>query len=257
MAREYWSNQQGFNDVPGAKYEEGFAQPHHGDRGTPEQPSSAPSCPSGPTITISREAGARGRAIGQRLGQRLGWQVYDRELMEYLASDSVASAELFGELDEIQTQWVNQQLALLKKNALEKSGNIPENDDSKHGTLALFKVILALGAKGRVILVGRGAHWILPESHTLRVRVVANLDDRVTYLAQTLRLSHTESMQRCRLRDQKRQDFAKQAFGSIIVDPNHFDMVLNSSRLGEDVSTQLIREAMQAKEGLGQMVLRP
>jgi cytidylate kinase len=177
--------------------------------------------------------------------------------MEYLASDSVASAELFGELDESQTQWVNQQLALLKKRSMEKSTNLPENEDSKHGTLALFKVVLALGAKGRVILVGRGAHWILPESHTLRVRVVANLDDRVAYLAQTLRLSHTESMQRCRLRDQKRQDFAKQAFGSIIVDPNHFDIVLNSSRLGEDVSTHLIREAMQAKEGLGQMVLRP
>lgn len=255
MAREYWSNQQGFNDVPGARFEEGFAQPHHGDRGNPEQALATKRCPSGPTITISREAGSRGRAIGQRLGQRLGWQVYDRELMEYLASDSVASAELFGELDEIQTEWVNQQLALLKKRPIENPN--PDDESTRSGTLALFKVILALGAKGRVILVGRGAHWILPESHTLRVRVVANLDDRVAYLAQTLRLSHTEALQRCRLRDQKRQDFAKQSFASIIVDPNHFDIVLNSSRLGEDVSTQLIREAVQAKEGLGQMVLRP
>lgn len=255
MAREYWSNQQGFNDVPGARFEEGFAQPHHGDRGNPEQALATKRCPSGPTITISREAGSRGRAIGQRLGQRLGWQVYDRELMEYLASDSVASAELFGELDEIQTEWVNQQLALLKKRPIENPN--PDDEATRSGTLALFKVILALGAKGRVILVGRGAHWILPESHTLRVRVVANLDDRVAYLAQTLRLSHTEALQRCRLRDQKRQDFAKQSFASIIVDPNHFDIVLNSSRLGEDVSTQLIREAVQAKEGLGQMVLRP
>lgn len=248
MAREYWSNQQGFSDGPGGNFGEGFAPPHHGDRGDREQASSVPACPSGPIITISREAGSRGRTIGQRLGQRLGWQVYDRELMEYLASDSVASAELFGELDEVQTQWVNQQFAALKKRLGEGPGE---------GTLALFKVILALGAKGRVILVGRGAHWILPESHTLRVRVVANLDDRVGYLAQTLRLSHTESMQRCRLRDQKRQDFAKQALGSIIVDPNHYDLVLNSSRLGEDVSTQLIRETVQMKEGLGQMVLRP
>ena len=257
MAREYWSNQQGFSDSPGGRFEEGYAQPHHGDRGNREPSGLAPSCPSTPTITISREAGSRGRAIGHRLGQRLGWQVYDRELMEYLASDTVASAELFGELDEAQSEWVRQQFDSLKK----RTGGVPVtgsgDQDPRVGTLALSKVILALGAKGRVILVGRGAHWILPESHTLRVRVVANLEERVAYLAQTLRLSHMESMQRCKLRDQKRQDFAKQAFGSIIVDPGHYDLVINSSRLGEDVSTQLIQEAVHAKEGFSQMALRP
>ncbi|MEI6323955.1 MAG: cytidylate kinase-like family protein [Gemmataceae bacterium] len=240
MAREYWSSHEGFS--------EGFEVPHHGDRGEVDPSSLVPGCPGGPILTISREAGSRGRAIGQRLGQRLSWQVYDRELMEYLASDSVASSELFGELDEAQKLWVNDQWAKLK---------LRLGADLGEGTLSLLRVILALGVKGRVILVGRGAHWILPESHTLRVRVVGTREDRYAYLAQTLRLSPTEAQHRCRLRDQKRQDFARQAFGFQIADPVHYDMVLNSSRLGEEVCVQLMHETVQVKERLGLMILRP
>ncbi len=240
MAREYWSSREGFA--------EGFEVPHHGDRGAPVPSSLTSECPAGPILTISREAGARGRAIGQRLGQILSWQVYDRELMEYLASDSVASAELFGELDDAQKQWVNDQWAKLK---------LGLGADLGEGTISLFRVILALGVKGRVILVGRGAHWIFPESHTLRVRMVGTPEDRFAYLAQTLRLNPTEAHHRCRLRDQKRQDFARQAFGFQIADPVHYDMVLNSSRLGEEVCVQLMRETIQVKDRFGQMVLRP
>ena len=58
MAREYWSSHEGFS--------EGFEVPHHGDRGEMDPSSLVPGCPGGPILTISREAGSRGRAIGQR-----------------------------------------------------------------------------------------------------------------------------------------------------------------------------------------------
>ncbi len=214
--------------------------PRHGDQG--DRGPSGPDrfFPEASTITISREAGSRGRAIGQRLGQRLGWQVYDRELLEFIANDSVAQAELNEELSVAQKEWVERTwrdlFAVL-------------GQANREGFGSLFRVILSLGAKGRVILVGRGAHWILPEDQTLRIRVVGHLEERVGYLSQTLRLSRNEANQRLKMRDQRRLEFAKTVFGQAIADPIHYDMVLNSSRLGEDLCSTLIRETITLKDG--------
>lgn len=215
--------------------------PRHGYQGDRAETVPGQSIPDGYSITISREAGSRGRAIGQRLGQRLGWQVYDRELLEFMANDPVAQAELNEELSSSQKDWVEKVWTSLV-------GRLGQANAEGFGSL--FRVILSLGAKGRVILVGRGAHWILPENQTLRVRVVGSVDDRVSYLSQTLRMSRPEAQQRLRLRDQRRTEFAKSVFGQSLADPIHYDLVLNSSRLGEDLCSTLIRETITLKDGL-------
>jgi len=221
--------------------------PRHGDQGDRGTQTHQGAIPEGLTITISREAGARGRAIGQRLGQRLGWQVYDRELLEFMANDPVALGELAEELTPVQKNWVEKEWTRLSARLGEKQ---------LEGFVSLFRVMLSLGAKGRIILVGRGAHWVLPENHILRVRVVGAIEERANYLSQTLRLSRTEAQQRLRMRDQRRMEFAKSVFGQNIADPIHYDMVLHSSRLGEDGCAALIKEAVHLREGIGARIVR-
>src|SRR5262245_9645591 len=82
--------------------------PRHGFQGD-RTPVVLPDIPVALTIAISREAGARGGTIGRRVGQKLRWQVYDQELLEYLAQDGVAHQELLEHLPEAAGRWVDRQ----------------------------------------------------------------------------------------------------------------------------------------------------
>ena len=114
-----------------------------------------------------------------------------------------------------------------------------------HANVGLL--LLALGASGEVILVGRGAGWLLPRASTLHVRVVAPLQDRVAYMSQWLRLTAQEAAEQVRGRDRRREDFVAAHFHGKPSDIHQYDLLLNSSLLGEDVCADLIAQAARAK----------
>ncbi|HEY1319417.1 MAG TPA: cytidylate kinase family protein, partial [Streptosporangiaceae bacterium] len=123
----------------------GSAQPGplHGYRGE-AAPAAADRWPSGLTIALSREAGARGGSIARRAGRKLGWQVVDQELLEFLTQDEQA----FQELPAAAREWANERLdQLLRARVLSTDA----------GVVALARTVLLLGAQGEVVIVGRGA----------------------------------------------------------------------------------------------------
>ena len=67
------------------------------------------------------------------------------------------------------------------------------NLSSSPALLNLARVVLALGAQGQVVMIGRGAGLILTRPTTLHVRVVAPLPDWVAYMGQWLRLTVEEA----------------------------------------------------------------
>jgi cytidylate kinase len=107
--------------------------------------------------------------------------------------------------------------------------------------------VLGLACRGQVVLVGRGAHCILPRPSTLAVRVVAPERDRVAYMAQWLRLTEPEARERVEAQDRRRADFLLAHFGRRPDDLYQYDLVLNSSTLGEEVCAELIAHAVRAR----------
>src|ERR1051325_10754067 len=89
--------------------------PHHGFQGDRGAPVTVPSVPLSLTIAISREAGARGGSVGRRVGRRLGWQVYDQELLEYIAQEGTFRQELVEHLSAAAGEWAEQQLERLRR----------------------------------------------------------------------------------------------------------------------------------------------
>lgn len=212
--------------------------PHHGfqgDRGPTPPPAESPA---GLTVAVSREAGARGGTIGRRVGRKLGWQVYDQELLEYVAQEGPLRQELVDQLTPAAAQWVEDQLQrLLREQAI-----------SQHPTIIqLTRTVLALGAQGKVVLIGRGAGMVLPRETTLSVRVVAPLADRIAYLSQWLRLTEEEATERVHMRDTQRAEFLSTHFHRQATDLYLYDLLLNSTRLGEDLCADLIVQAAQTK----------
>ena len=114
--------------------------PRHGDQGD-RGPAPPPSgLPAGLCVALSREAGARGGAIGRRVGHKLGWQVFDQELLEYMAQDAVVRQGVLDNLAPAVAEWVEGRLQLLLR----------EQNLSQHPALQnLARVVLALGRRAR------------------------------------------------------------------------------------------------------------
>jgi cytidylate kinase len=213
--------------------------PRHGfqgDRGNATVPAGA--VPLGLTIAVSREAGARGGSIGRRVGRKLGWQVYDQELLEYMAQDGPTRQTLAEALSPAGATWVEQQLERLQRE---------ENLSQHPSAVNLARVVLALGVQGRIVLIGRGAGFILPPESTLHIRLVAPLQDRIAYMSQWLRLTVEEAAERVRLRDTRRNEFVRTHFHREPDDVYQYDLVINSCRLGEEACAELIAQAARAR----------
>jgi cytidylate kinase len=212
--------------------------PLHGNRGDVE---SVPvlEVPLGLSIAISRETGARGTSIARRLGKKLGWQVYTQELLEFLGANESARSHLLSDVPKNASAWADAQLERLhRENVLLPGAELGE----------LPRLILTIAARGQVILVGRGAGYLLPRETTLHVRIVAPLKERIAYMMQSMRWTHVEADTQVRERDEKRRAFLLKYFNHRTDEIHAYDMVLNSFLLGEEISAEAIAVAVRGRE---------
>jgi cytidylate kinase len=193
------------------------------------------------SVAISRESGARGGTIARRVGRKLGWSIYDQELLEYMAQDTVARQGILDNLPAATRERVEVRVqSLLREEAI-----------SQHPWVVdLARVVLALGAQGQVVLLGRGAGCILPAETTLNVRVIAPLAARVAYMSQWMRLSLEEAAERVRVRDERRAEFLMTWFHREPGEMHQYDLLLNSSLLGEELCAELIVHAVRSRSPL-------
>jgi len=128
----------------------------------------------GPFLTISREAGSGGAEVAQRVASRLGWAVLDKELVDCLASDLKLEPRVLKLIDETRANWFSETLLNLFNSRLVAQQSYVE---------LLGKVVALAASTEPVVIVGRGAHLILPHEHGLYVRVIAPRPIRLTELA--------------------------------------------------------------------------
>jgi cytidylate kinase len=210
--------------------------PRHGFQGDRAALPKGPLLPASLTVSVSREAGSRGASIAARAGARLGWQVYTQELLEYMAHAGTVRPAAVEELSPEARGWVDVRLKYL----LEQKQLHPSLTE-------LARTVLTLGVLGEVLLIGRGAGFILPHESTLHVRIIAPRDDRVAYLSQWLRLPLEEAAAQVDLRDTRRREFIATHLGREAGDMYQYDLLLNSSLLGEELCAELIVQAAKAK----------
>jgi cytidylate kinase len=193
--------------------------------------------PAGPafTITLSREAGANGTQIAHLVGERLGWPVYDRELLQKIADEMGLHTRLLESLDEKRVRWL--------EGAAAGFGSAPTVSESAY-LRRLLKTVLSLGAHGHCVLVGRGAAQILPAPTTLRVRLVAPLEDRITTTSQKRGMSREEARRYVARTDEERFYFVSGHFHKDPASPEQYDLVLNTARFSAEACAELIVEAL-------------
>ncbi len=197
-----------------------------------------PPAPPRPVVTISREYGALGAAIGRAVAERLGFAFWDRELVNKVSSSLSKPAGLLESLDERQHSVVLDFLAALM-NKKESHGGEYQRE--------LTRIIRTVATEGSAVIVGRGAQFIVRPKMALRVRVIAPFSVRVEGIEQRERLSRADAERRVREVDQQRATFVKDAFDGAIESTTTYDLVLDSSSFGVEGSALLVEQAYRAK----------
>lgn len=195
------------------------------------------------TVAISRETGAGAGEVARALGRQLDWPVYDRELIEKISEQSGLRTELLDSVDEKQSHWLVDCLA-----AFAGTPNVGSAAFARQ----LAETLLALAAHGQCVIVGRGATVILPEATTLRVRLVAPLNVRISRIQQQFGLSEREAERRVAKTDSERSDFVRNHFHRDASDVHLYDLTLGTGRLSPEQCAGLIVGALQQLQAVPQ-----
>ena len=192
------------------------------------------------TIAISREAGVDAGAYASAIGEQLGWQVWDRELLELIAMRLGSKVSELESLDERHISWVQESLeAFLLAHAVNQQAFV------RH----LREAVENLAARGNCIIVGRGAPHILPPKTTLKVRLVAPLEQRVAAFQKQMGITDAEHAAReLKKIDRERVRFVSEHFHKDSVDPAAYDVVLNVSHFSQTDCARLVLDFLQAIE---------
>lgn len=176
-------------------------------------------------ITISGETGALRYELAREVGGRGGLEVIDRRAL----MDAVA-----GLVDL--TREEHQILA-------EQGPALLDMSDRRRRVFAalLESVLLQYAQAGNVILMGRGANYLMRlVPGVLRVRVVAPLELRAMRLANREGLDLDRARQLATVIDQQRRAYIAHIFNSDWASPLNYDLVLNMGRLSLEQAAAVI-----------------
>jgi cytidylate kinase len=193
-----------------------------------------------PMICISRQYGARGAAMGRMIADRLGFRYYSQELVHDIAEQAHVRQQVIESLDERVQDGIAEWVAGLVK----RSGFAP-TDYLRN----LSKVVLTLGRHGKGVIIGRGAHFLLDPDATLRVRVIAPLEQRIARVAQRDELSEADAHAKVVRIDGERSAFNRQHHNADLADPSHYDLVVNAGTLGVEGAAEQTMHAFRFRFG--------
>jgi cytidylate kinase len=194
-------------------------------------------------ITLSRQAQSGGDEIAELVAGYAGVKLADRVILEQLAARSglpLAHVEIFdetipGPIEALLAEWQTSvsQVVYLRR---------------------LVQVLLLLEREDNVLILGRGAAFVLSNPGTFHVRIVAPLPCRVARLMERQGVIRTSAERMLRRNDEARARFVRQAFGAEIDYPTHYDLMLNTAEMPLEEAADVIVRAAQRKSAQRQAV---
>lgn len=181
-------------------------------------------------LTISRQMGSQGDELARQVAQQLGWQLVQRNLINQAARAAGVPHVALADIDE---------LGLLNLR--------PSASDWRAYQTHVEGMIQAWAYKGEVVIVGRGGQMALrgwPD--VCHIRVVAPLEQRVTWLQQQEGISAASARARLEASAKARANYLRRSYGVAIDDPTLYHLTLNTGLLGLSQAINLVIQTIQA-----------
>lgn len=193
-------------------------------------------------ITISRDLGALGNFVASELATRLAWQVYDKEIVDFIAANSNVRLDLVKELDERVQNLIHDTVDRL----LHMADGISFGNEEYHK--ALLKTLATLAALGSAIIVGRGGANALPGQSGLHLRITASPEIRTRRISERHRIPLEEAKRMVQQVDAERRSFLRHHFKASAEDGRYYDLIINTDRISVEQAADAILGMMQQTE---------
>ncbi len=191
-------------------------------------------------ITIGRQFGSGGRAIGQKLSQKLSIPFYDKELISFAAKESGISPEIFKDVDETAANSLlySISMGLYNFNGPLAMGDLPVNDKLY---ILQHQIIKELAAKGPCVFVGRCADYVLKDNpHCINIFIHADIEYRKKRAVVVHNIEERRAEAIINKTDKTRANYysfySGQKWGQI----SNYDLCIDSSKLSDDEIVDLI-----------------
>ncbi len=207
-----------------------------------------------PVVTIARQFGAGGSQVAATVAERLEAEIVDKSLIAEVASRlGVESTDVEAE-DEHPSRLVDRLVRAMTPMALEfgVAWDPPYVDpafDPRKAIIELSReVIREVAGRGNAVIVGRGGAFVLADmAGATHVYLCAPLERRVTTVMERFDLGEADARRRVHETDSNREAYAHQLFGADWGDPVHYDLVLNTSRLGYETCAETILAVVERR----------
>jgi cytidylate kinase len=207
-----------------------------------------------PVITISRQYGSGGDAIGKRVCETLGYSYFDKNLMAQVASEEgISESDIvdFPE-DTYKMRGFLDRLLGRKRSAADAwtSGAaqraLPvEALDEAHSVNLIKETIIGAHKHDNVVIVGRGGQAILREQPgVLHVRIIAPLGARVLRVQSTENVSLDEATTRVNHRDEAAAAYLERFYDIDWDNPLLYHLIINTGKWETENAVQIILNAL-------------
>jgi cytidylate kinase len=190
-------------------------------------------------ITISRHPGSLGDTVARALAERLNYRLVERGELIKLAERIGGSDVAWDRAPELR----------------ERSPSFWErlNEERRRYASVLRRVTTYLAEEGDVVIAGLGAGQLLKGlGHVLRLQIIAPADVRLERVMErgfddvTGPLSRDKARDLIRSADRDSAGYMRYLFNIDWMDPQHWDIVLNTGRFSVEQSVEIVAAIVES-----------
>jgi cytidylate kinase len=212
-----------------------------------------------PVITIGRQIGAGGTTVGRMLAGRLKLDFLDSELIDEVAHRLELPREEVEAEDEHPGSLLSRLLLALGAANTEpmippetSAWSPPNADpvfDTRRAVLQITQHVIQEAARGdNVVIVGRGGAYILHDHPgALHVYLQADSATRLKTVMEHEKMTEEEARKLQKRTDENWTAYIKQVYGHDRNLPSHYDLVLDTGRLGYEATIAAIVAALPGR----------
>ena len=192
-------------------------------------------------ITISRQLGSGGAYIGQQLAKKLNIDYVDREILSKAAKQlAVVEEDLESRDEKLLSFWSS----FFHINGYAEDYHLPPQMNfpfDREIFDAEADVIEQIARERSAVIMGRcGFHILREYSNRVSLFLHADISFRSKRVQELYKLSEKAALEMITKNDKERVNYIETFTGKKWTDAKHFDLTLNTGKIGLDKSTELI-----------------
>jgi uncharacterized membrane protein YczE/cytidylate kinase len=199
-------------------------------------------------ITISRQYGSGGHAVGEMLSNKLGWKLYDKEIISEVARTSGLSEEAVSRIEEQAPGWLQGIYLNSNEYISEPQGRHDQVFQQE------VRIILHAARTGSCIIVGRLANFILKNTpNVISVFLHANEDYRIKRVMRDFGWTEEQALHEVRRMDANRRKFCLRRTGQDWSQADNYHLSFDSAMFTDE---QMVDMILAARENLAKKAQR-